>query len=394
METAIPNIAPAEAGSGRLKALDIMRGITIAGMILVNNPGSWGHIYTPLEHAAWHGLTPTDLVFPFFMFIMGMSMCLSLSKYDFKPGWYVVAKTVRRTVLIFAIGLGLAWLAKTLRGGFGGTDWVAAATDFAHLRLLGVLPRLALCYGVGALIVLSCKRKTVGWIAALLLIGYAVTLLVADGLDFTSHNIVARVDRAVLGVDHMYTDEVDGVALKFDPEGLLSTIPSIAHTLIGFLCGGILLADKDNYRRVARLSVIGSCMMFAGLLLSYGMPISKKLWTPTFVLTTCGMAAALLGVLIYVIDIKGRKRWCVPFEAFGVNPLFMFVLGSIGGTLMGVVPVNANQDSLHHLLYSDLLVPLCGGSNNLSSLLYALIYVTAIWLVGYVLYKKKIYIKI
>lgn len=371
-----------------------MRGITIAGMILVNNPGSWSHIYAPLEHAQWHGLTPTDLVFPFFMFIMGMSMCLSLSKYDFRPIPGVVLKIVRRTVLIFAIGLGLAWLAKTLRGGFGDKQWLEAATDFAHLRLLGVLPRLALCYGAGSLIVVCCSRRAVVWITALLLGGYAVTLLVGDGLEFAAHNIVAKVDRAVLGVDHMYTDEVQGVSLKFDPEGLLSTIPSIAHTLIGFLCGCILLDNREIYRRIALLSVVGTCLMFAGMLLSYGMPISKKLWTPTFVLTTCGMAAALLGALIYIIDVKGFKAWSVPFEAFGVNPLFMFVLGSLGGVLMGVVPVDADGHSLRRLLYNDGLVKLCGENGELSSLLYALIYVALIWLAGYFLYKKKIYIKI
>lgn len=380
------------AKGGRLLSLDILRGMTIAGMTLVNNPGSWSHIYAPLRHAEWNGFTPTDLVFPFFMFIMGVSCYFSLQKFDFKPSGAVILKIIRRTVVIFAIGLGIAWLAMTLRGAFSEVGFWAAVTDFGHLRLLGVMPRLAICYCVAAVVALTCRRRTIVWIVGVLLAAYSAMLVAGQGYEFSLDNIIARFDHAVLGPDHMYADTIDGVKLKFDPEGLLSTLPSIAHVLIGFLCGSLIAGTSDNYRRADNLFVVGTVLTFAGLLLSFGLPINKKVWSPTFVLTTCGLASLLLGLLIWIIDIRGHKRWCRFFEAFGVNPLFMYVLGSVGGLLLGLIPV-ANS-SLHTLWYRDCLMPLTCDDATLASLLYALSYVALIWAIGFILYKKKIYIKI
>lgn len=377
--------------SKRLLSLDILRGITIAGMIMVNNPGSWGSIYEPLEHAEWNGLTPTDLVFPFFMFIMGVSMYFSLRKYDFRLDGASAWKVVRRTIVIFAIGLGIAWLAKVLRAIPGeGSVW-EAATDFGHLRLLGVMPRLALCYGVSAMIALLCSRRAIAWIVGLILGIYTILLIVGDGWAFSTHNIIARIDHAVLGPDHMYADTVGGLRLKFDPEGLLSTLPSIAHTLIGFLCGGMIARIPDNYRRADQLFVVGTVLALSGWLLSYGFPINKKIWSPTFVLTTCGMASLLLGLLINVIDIKGHRHWCRFFEAFGVNPLFMYVLGSVGGVVLSMALFGGR--SLHGLYYQEVVKQIFT-ADKLASLIFALSYVCLIWVVGYILYKKKIYIKI
>lgn len=377
---------------GRLLSLDILRGITIAGMILVNNPGSWGSIYAPLRHAEWHGLTPTDLVFPFFMFIMGVSTYMSLRKYDFRLTGASLLKVVRRSVVIFLIGIAIAWLSLTLRRISSGSGVVEAMINFDHIRMLGVMPRLAICYGVGSLMALSMHRKALAWTVAALLAVYAAVLLFCNGLMFSADNIIAVIDRAVLGEAHMYSDTVDGITLKFDPEGLLSTIPSICHMLIGYLCGAMLMQTTDNRGRTLRLFIVGAVLTFAGMLLSYGCPINKKIWSPTFVLTTCGLASTLLALLIWAIDIRGHRRWCRFFESFGVNPLFMYCLGAVLSILFGFISVGGT--SLHAWLYADVWTPLAGGNKVLGSLLYALAFVALNWCVGFILYKKKIYIKI
>lgn len=386
----------------RLLALDILRGITIAGMILVNNPGSWGHIYAPLEHASWNGLTPTDLVFPFFMFIMGVSTYFSLRKYNFKLTWRAGWKILRRTVVIFAIGMGIAWLSLFLRRLTSHDpeyDFWAAVLNFDSIRILGVMPRLALCYGIGSLIALLCGRRTLPWVVGGLLVLYAIILLTGDGFAFASHNVICRVDHAVLGEAHMYKDTVDGVELHFDPEGLLSTLPSIAHMLIGFLVGGMILSVKDNNLRINKLFILGTILTFSGFLLDFGMPINKKIWSPTFVLTTCGLASSFLGLLIWIIDIKGYRKWCRFFEAYGVNPLFMYVLGAVLSIIISFtrVPYSAVESgmiSIKGWIYNAIMIPIAGGNLTLASLLFALSFVCTTWIFGYVLYKNKIYIKI
>ena len=383
----------------RLLALDILRGITIAGMILVNNPGSWGHIYAPLQHAPWNGLTPTDLVFPFFMFIMGVSTYMSLRKYDFRLSGAAAWKILRRTVVIFLIGIGIAWFGLTLRRIAGGKPVVEAMINFDNIRMLGVMPRLALCYGAGSLLALSMSRKALAWCVASLLAVYAAVLLLGNGLVFSADNVIAIVDRAVLGSDHMYSDTIDGITLKFDPGGLLSTLPSIAHMLIGFLCGSLIMQTTDNRERILRLFIVGTILSFAGFLLDYGMPINKKIWSPTFVLTTCGLASSFLALLIWIIDIRGHRRWCRFFEAFGVNPLFMYCLGAVLSILMGFIRVpyaaaEAGVISLKGWLYQAVCMPVAAGDATLASFIFAVAFVLLNWCVGYVLYKKKIYIKI
>lgn len=384
---------------GRLLALDILRGITVAGMIMVNNPGSWGHIYAPLAHAQWHGLTPTDLVFPFFMFIMGVSTYMSLRRYDFRMSRAAALKILRRTAVIFLIGLAIAWLSLTLRRLAAGGGIVEAAVNFDHIRMLGVMPRLALCYGAGSLLALSMGRRALARTVGGILVAYAAVLLLGHGLEFSERNIIAAADRAVLGENHMYSDTVGGVTLHFDPEGLLSTIPSVAHMLIGFLCGSMLMGVADNRERICRLFIVGTVLTFSGLLLAYGIPVNKKIWSPTFVLTTCGMAASLLGLLIWIIDIRGHRRWCRFFEAFGVNPLFMYCLGAVLTILMGFIRVpyaaaEAGAISLKGWIYRAVCMPLAGDDATLASLFFALAFVAFNWVFGYILYKKKIYIKI
>lgn len=385
--------------SNRLLALDILRGITIAGMLMVNNPGSWSYIYKPLTHASWNGLTPTDLVFPFFMFIMGISTYFSLRKYDYTFSWASFKKIIRRTFVIFFIGLALAWFGMFLRGITGDKTLWESIFTFDHIRILGVLPRLALCYGFGATIALLVKKPALPWVVTGMLVVYAVILLFGHGWEFADHNLISIVDHKVLGSNHMYGDTIDGVHLKFDPEGLLSTLPSIAHMLIGFICGGLIMSTKDNKERINKLFIVGTILTFAGFLLNYGMPINKKIWSPTFVLTTCGLASSFLGLLIWIIDIKGHRRWCRFFEVFGINPLFLFVLGTLLSIVLGTIRVpwaaaESGVRSLHSICYMDVLLPLCGGDKTLASLLFALLFVCLNWVIGYFLYRKRIIIKI
>lgn len=377
-------------------ALDILRGITIAGMILVNNPGSWGSIYAPLSHAEWNGLTPTDLVFPFFMVIMGMSTYFSLRKYDFKFSWRSFWKILRRTVVIFAIGMFIAWFGLFLRGILNEKTFIDAVCSFDHIRILGVMPRLAICYGVGATLALLIPQKGLPWTVASLLVAYSIILLFGNGYEFSENNVLYIFDNKVIGPDHLYSQTIDGLSLHFDPEGLLSTLPSIAHMLIGFICGGLIMKTKNNDKRIISLFIVGTVLTFSGFLLSYGLPINKKIWSPTFVLTTCGLALSFLGLLIWIIDIKGHKKWCRFFEAFGINPLFMYCLGAILSIIIGnvQVPYADGMISIKGWAYKAVMMPLAGGDATLASLFFAISFVLINWCVGYILYRKKIYIKI
>lgn len=364
----------------RLLALDVLRGITIAGMIMVNNPGSWGYVYAPLQHAPWIGLTPTDLVFPFFMFIMGISTYISLRKYNFEFNRSAALKILKRTVVIFAIGLGISWFSLLCRTG--------DVFPFDHIRILGVMQRLALCYGATAIIALIMKHKYIPYLIAFLLIGYFIVLITGNGFEYNTTNILSIVDRAVLGEAHMYKD--NGI----DPEGVLSTIPSIAHVLIGFCVGKLLMEVKDINEKIERLFLVGTILTFAGFLLSYGCPISKKIWSPTFVLVTCGLASSFLALLVWIIDVKGYTKWSRFFESFGVNPLFIYVMGAVLSILLGSITFTYGGEtiSLHGYIYNVLLRPWLGDYPG--SLVFALLFVTLNWCIGYVLYKKKIYIKI
>lgn len=407
---------PIKKTSKRILALDILRGITIAGMIMVNNPGSWGAIYAPLEHASWHGLTPTDLVFPFFMFIMGISTYISLRKYNFTYSHATLVKIVKRTIVIFLIGLAIGWFSRFCYGLSGADETLPlgerilhAANSFGSLRILGVMQRLALCYCAASIIAITVKHVRIPYIIGGILVVYSAILLLFNGLEFSLDNIIYTIDHALFGDTHLYKDTVSSMigtvqssseyslqifqrhTYPIDPEGLLSTLPSIAHVLIGFCCGQIIVNVKDNNLRVMNFFIIGTILTFVGFLFSYGIPINKKIWSPTFALTTCGLAASLLALLIWIIDIKGYKKWTRFFEAFGVNPLFMYVLGGVLGILFNTVPIGGH--SIHTWLYSEAFVTWFG-DKTFASLVYALVFIAINWSIGYILYKKKIYIKI
>jgi len=385
-----------KTNSQRLLALDVLRGFTIAGMILVNNPGSWGKMYAPLQHAPWHGLTPTDLIFPFFMFIMGISMFISLNKYGFECSRSAVWKIVKRSLIIFAIGLGLSWFylfCRTMNAlstenlpfltQLGQSMWT-----FDRVRITGVLPRLAFSYGFAAIIVLLVKHKNIPYVIGTLLLGYLLLLIFGKGYEYNETNILSVVDRAILGLKHMYNDK------GIDPEGILGTIPSVAQVLLGFYCGMWLVSLNDIRDKILRLFLFGTVLTFVGFLLSYGSPINKKIWSPTFVIVTSGLASSFLALLIWIIDVKGHKKWSRFFEAFGVNPLFMFVLGGIVATLLNNINFTYNEAriSIKGFIYRILIQPVFG--DYFGSFIFSILFVCLIWLCGYYLYKKKIYIKI
>lgn len=383
-----------KTSSGRLLSLDILRGLTIAGMILVNNPGAWSDVYAPLKHVQWHGLTPTDLVFPFFMFIMGVSMFLSFKKYNWELTPASFRKIAKRSILLFLIGYALNWFGAGLSRFAALTDlpfaerMLSAFTDFSTIRVFGVMQRLAIAYFFGSVIACLIKRpKQILLFSGVLLTAYWLILLFGNGFSFSIQNVIAAVDRCLVGESRMYHDvNPEGLRIAFDPEGLLSSIGSICHVLLGYYCGTLIRrAGKDNEKVIRSLFIFGTIVLFAGFLFQYACPINKKIWSPTFVLATSGFASLLLALLIWIIDIKGKRKWSSFFEAFGVNPLFLFVAGSALSSVFRVTGVKG-------FVYGSLLQPYL--DPFVASLAYAVLYVFFIWSMGLWLYKKQIYIKL
>lgn len=343
-----------------------MRGFTIAGMILVNNPGTWSEVYAPLLHSEFNGLTPTDLVFPFFMFIMGISTFISLHKSQFVFTWPLFFKILRRTFVLFLIGLLLNLLIGLLHFG---DNWLTA------LRCMGVMQRLGICYGITALLALCVNHRYFPSIIVGIFVVYAIILLGGNGFVFSPENIVCRIDTFMMGATHLYL----GDGRPFDPEGLLSTPSAIAHTMIGFCVGKTLLSDHDKQQKMLRLLLVGCGLMAIGWLFSYGIPLNKKVWSPTFALMTSGMAMCLLAMMIWIIDVKGMTRTGF-FNAFGANPLFIFVVSEV----MSIY-------SFSSFFYENFFYMLPA---KLASLLSAITIVLLCWAIIYPLFIKKIYIKI
>ena len=380
----------------RLLSLDILRGITIAGMLLVNNPGSWSYLYRPLAHADWIGLSPTDLVFPFFVFCMGVSMAFSLKKFNYKMSRPLLLKVLRRAVILFFIGWLVQWFGHLVRGLCKGDPFAEAVNNWDTLRYLGVFQRLALTYLFGSLCVVLFNRKFIPWLIGIILVAYALILGLGHGYDFSLENIIAQIDNSVLGSDHMYHESAYGEQISFDPEGILSTLPCIAHVLIGYLVGRMILSVHNNPDRIYKMLLWGAVLVLAGWLLQYGIPCGKKMWSPTFVMITCGMAMCIQAMLIHFVDVKGKKGgWCTFFETFGVNPLALYLLGTVLAILFGAIPLGTDAEggtiTIHSAVF-HFFQSFC--DNYTASALYAVCFVLLNWLAGHVLYKKKIYIKL
>lgn len=357
------------ASSQRLLSLDILRGITVAGMILVNN--GWGESFEMLGHSKWNGMTPCDLVFPFFLFIMGISCYLSLVKSEFKPTPQVIRRIVKRTVLLFVIGLFINWFDHAIEG-----DLLC----FGHLRIWAVMQRIALCYGIVSLFALFCNHKyTLHTIVGLLVI-YTAIIVLGNGYEYDADvNILAQADLKLFGYDHIYHKS------PVDPEGLMGTISSVAHVLLGFYCGMLIHKRETVEQKVIALFVVGAIGVIGGYLLSYGLPLNKRIWSPSYVLMTCGLASLLQALLMYVIDIQKKSGWTTFFHVFGVNALALYVSSELLAILLKNIGVS-------EVIYNGIhaVIP----ALKWASLAYAIYFVMLNFAIGYVLYRKKIYIKL
>ena len=387
--------APAKKKSSRIMAVDILRGITIAAMILVNNPGGPEEEgFAPLLHAEWIGLTPTDLIFPTFMFIMGITTYLSLRKFNFTWSATCARKIAKRAFLLWGIGLALVWLFAFTRGMISADNadlgfferMGVAANSFAHMRLLGVLPRLGICYGLAAVVALSVNHKFIPWLIAGIFVAYYILLELGNGYVHDTTNILDVIDKIILGEGHVYKWDSP------DPEGFLSTFPALAHVLIGFCVGKVIMSLDNLNDKIERMFIIGALLIICGALLAYLCPISKKLWTPTFAMVTCGIGCTLLALLTWAIDKHHYTGAATKFfDVFGVNPLALYVLSDLLLIPISMLPLFGGH-TLHQLLYNNVLTAFLPVA--WASVTYAILYVLLNWVVGYYLWKKKIYIKL
>jgi predicted acyltransferase len=376
---------PVSGGPGlRLVSLDVFRGITIAGMLLVNNPGSWGHIYPPLEHAHWNGWTPTDLIFPFFVFIVGVAMTYSFGKMLERGATRrdLLIKTAKRAALIFLVGLALHSF-----------PWVGY--DYSHWRIPGVLQRIALAYLVAASIYLYTTTR--GQIVALatLLFGYwALQTLVPVPGGFTGVlrpglDLGAYIDRAIFGTDHLWRE-----AKTWDPEGLLSTLPAVGTALLGGLAGTWIRTTRTPLEKVAGLFVMGWAGVIAGVIWGWVFPINKSLWTSSYVLFTAGLACHMLGVCYYLVDIKGYRKWATPFVIYGMNAIAAFFLSSAFARVMNLIKVQdaGNEVALKTYIFKHFYLSWASPIN--ASLAFAITYVLFFLGIMTIFYRKKIFIKL
>lgn len=356
--------------NNRLLSLDVLRGLTVAGMVLVNNGAGHEH-FQPLTHCQWNGMTPCDLVFPFFLFMVGVSIPMS-SKSD-------LGKVLWRSIKMFAIGVLLhVW-----------DMWLGGHEDIlANLRIWGVLERISLCY-LAASVFHHYARKE-GWSAKVLwgtvvslLAVYTVILLLGNGYAQDDTNLACIIDRALFGEAHLYQKNA------IDPEGLLGTLPSIAHTLIGIHVGLCLKRKGDTAPslsdKLVSLFFMAGCISILGYLLSYGLPLNKRIWSPSYVLVTCGMATTLLCIFTVLIDQQKRQGWCRPLQWFGTNAIALYVASEMLAPVMW-------ETGIAGTIYEGLLSAGCCA--KVASLGYALSFDALMALLAWVLFKRKIFIKL
>lgn len=381
--------------SKRLVSLDFFRGATIMLMILVNNPGTWGAVYPPLLHAKWHGWTPTDLVFPFFLFIVGVAIVLAFTKRIDQgiPQKQLLQKAAGRTAVLFALGLFMAaWPFFTFYPEFG------VRSSFDRLRYMGVLQRIALCYFAASAIFLFCKERTqLLWLFGLLVAYWLALALIpvpgygAGQWDDPVGTLPAYVDRLILGADHLWA----GANREWDPEGLLSTLPAISTTLFGVWTGKLLVGSDNNATKVARLMVRGFALVALGYVWNWFFPINKGIWTSSYSVFTGGLAMLCLGMAYWIVDVKGWKKWTQPFVEYGVNALTVFFMSGIVAKSLGILKIagpDGDPVSLHSWIYGTVFEPLASPMN--ASLLFALTWILAWYVVLHVMYKRGIVVKV
>ncbi|MDP4214532.1 MAG: DUF5009 domain-containing protein [Bacteroidota bacterium] len=367
----------------RLRSLDFFRGLTVAGMILVNNPGDWKHIYAPLEHSVWNGCTPTDLVFPFFLFIVGVSIVYAMAGKKTDPGNHraILLKAARRSLTLYLLFVLLVLIPKF---------------DFQHLRLLGVLPRIAIVFFICTLIFLKTPRKTQVWIFWIILIVYyfIMNFIPVPGIGpsnlETSTNLAAWLDRLVLTPNHIWSQ-----SKTFDPEGILSTLPAISTCLLGIFTGDWLQrSGRSAENKVAWLFSVAAMLVTGGLIWNGFFPMNKALWTSSFVLFTGGLAMAVLTLSYWLIDVNRRQKFTEPFVAFGSNAITIYVVSGYLPELIGTIPVQDNglKSNLWQYGYQHLFASWLSPVN--ASVVSALVYVILLTIPMIIMHRRKIFIRL
>lgn len=369
---------------GRLVSLDVFRGVTIAGMLLVNNPGTWSAVHSPLAHAEWNGWTPTDLIFPFFLFIVGVAMTFSFGKLrDAGVGrGALIAKAAKRAAILFALGLLLHAFPNYL--------------DLSALRIPGVLQRIAIAYLAASLIVLFTGVRSQIATAASLLLGYwALETLVpmpgaGAGVLEPGRDLGAWIDRLVFGEPHLWVNST-----TWDPEGLLSTIPAVATVLTGVFAGDWLRSERSPADRLVGLFLAGNAGLLLGVIWGAWFPINKSLWTSSYVLFTSGMACHFLAICYWLVDVRGYRRWSKPFVIFGLNSIAAFFLSSLLARIITLIQVPANGETvpLKTFVFDRAFAPYFTAPAN-ASLAFAIGYVL-LWLgLLALLYRRGVFIKV
>ena len=379
--------------SSRFTALDVFRGMTVCFMIIVNTPGNGRTTYAPLLHASWHGFTPTDLVFPSFMFAVGNAMSFVMKKWVNMSDGAVLGKIFKRTIIIFLLGYLMYWFPFVHWNENGGLS----GKPISHTRIMGVLQRIALGYCAAALMIRYLKLNTVLTLSvSFLLIYWLVLIMFSGGTDPYDMltNAGTRLDLWLFGPNHLYHGE--GVA--FDPEGLLSTLPAIANVTFGYAAGKWIqekaqpddpVGRGNSYEGLTKLLLVGITLIFLALCWNNFFPINKKLWTGSFVFLTVGIDCVLLAALVYLIDFLQIRRFNYFFEVFGRNPLFIYLLSELGVTLLWFFPIGGV--SLYRWLFDSVFSK---AGMYFGSFLFAITVMLSCWLVGYVLDKKKIYVRV
>ncbi len=402
VEEITSTVAPLPPPPERLVALDVFRGLTIAGMLLVNDPGTWSALYPPLEHAPWNGWTPTDLIFPFFLFIVGITTHLSLRK---RQPDKMVPRIIRRGVMIVFVGLLLNafpffWWGK-IAGNPDPSLWQRIAYRAEHLRFAGVLQRIGIAYMAAALLTLRTTRRQQIAIVASILIGYWIVMTLvpvpATGtigalvLDQPDKTLAAWLDRAILGVNHIWAQ-----SKTWDPEGPLSTIPAVATVMLGVFAGR-WIAEKRRplLERIVGLYSAGCLAMVGASLWSWVFPINKNLWTSSYVVFTAGFACVVLATCLWIIDVQNIRGWTKPFVIYGINPLIAFVGSGLMARLTDSllkINIGGKTMSLHQASYQLWFEPFF--PEKFASLLWALCFV-AFWLgVLAILHRRNIIVKL
>ena len=369
----------------RFTVLDVFRGLTICLMIIVNTPGNGETTFSPLLHANWNGFTPTDLVFPSFLFAVGNALSFVMVKWATLSNRQVLLKIFKRTAIIFLLGYLMYWFPFVKRDA---TNQIIAF-PFDETRVFGVLQRIALCYGIAALMVYYLKTNTVVILSVAFLFLYWILLYALGNSSAPlslEGNAVLRIDKWLLGEKHLY----HGEGLAFDPEGLLSTLPAIVNVIGGYLAGKYIKQKGFTYECLSGLLLSGVILLALAYCWNLSFPINKKLWSSSFVLHTVGLDCIIIAVLIYLINFKQYTKWTYFFEVFGRNPLFIYLLSEIVAIVFYAVQME-NNVSLFQWLFINVFSYV---GNYAGSLLFAVSFMLSCWLVGYLLDKRKIYVRV